>query len=94
MQISPDSSMAEHAAVNRGVTGSSPVRGACLEQHVQVRHVVIGFFLTELEIAAAVCYNLEAYFRPRGQEVKTSPFHGGNMGSIPVGVIRGAIAKW
>ncbi len=24
--------------------------------------------------------------RPRGQEVKTSPFHGGNTGSIPVGV--------
>ena len=24
---------------------------------------------------------------PRGQEVKTSPFHGGNTGSIPVGVI-------
>ena len=25
--------------------------------------------------------------RPCGQEVKTSPFHGGNTGSIPVGVI-------
>ena len=25
--------------------------------------------------------------RLRGQEVKTSPFHGGNTGSIPVGVI-------
>ena len=24
----------------------------------------------------------------RGQEVKTSPFHGGNTGSIPVGVIK------
>ena len=24
---------------------------------------------------------------PGGQEVKTSPFHGGNTGSIPVGVI-------
>ena len=24
--------------------------------------------------------------RLRGQEVKTSPFHGGNTGSIPVGV--------
>ena len=23
---------------------------------------------------------------PLGQEVKTSPFHGGDMGSIPVGV--------
>ena len=26
------------------------------------------------------------YLRLRGQEVKTSPFHGGNTGSIPVGV--------
>ena len=45
--------------------------------------------------------------RPRGQEVKTSPFHGGNTGSIPVGVtlfyfftvpsglyLYGAVAKW
>ena len=24
--------------------------------------------------------------RPHGQAVKTSPFHGGNTGSIPVGV--------
>ena len=30
---------------------------------------------------------LSALFRLRGQEVKTSPFHGGNTGSIPVGVI-------
>ena len=28
-----------------------------------------------------------AAFWPRGQAVKTSPFHGGNTGSIPVGVI-------
>ena len=47
--------MVEHTAVNRGVTGSSPVWGA------------LGL---------------------RGQEVKTSPFHGGNTGSIPVGVIK------
>ena len=64
--------MVEHAAVNRGVVGSSPTRGV----------------------------------RPGGQEVKTSPFHGGNTGSIPVGVIdsfailivrlslNGAVAKW
>ena len=26
------------------------------------------------------------YIWPRGQAVKTSPFHGGNTGSIPVGV--------
>ena len=51
-----DSSMVEHAAVNRGVVGSSPTRG--------------------------VNFNIW----PRGQAVKTSPFHGGNTGSIPVGV--------
>ena len=45
--------MVEHTAVNRGVVGSSPTRGA--------------FWL-------------------HGQAVKTSPFHGGNTGSIPVGV--------
>ena len=28
---------------------------------------------------------------PHGQAVKTSPFHGGNTGSIPVGVIIGLI---
>ena len=38
--------------------------------------------------------------RPHGQAVKTSPFHGGNTGSIPVGVIGeipnlyGDLAKW
>ena len=26
--------------------------------------------------------------RPLGQAVKTPPFHGGNMGSIPVGVTK------
>ena len=30
---------------------------------------------------------MSAAFWPRGQAVKTSPFHGGNTGSIPVGVI-------
>ena len=29
-----------------------------------------------------------------GQAVKTSPFHGGNTGSNPVGVIYGDLAKW
>ena len=28
----------------------------------------------------------EDFTRPGGQEVKTSPFHGGNTGSIPVRV--------
>ena len=38
-----------------------------------------------------------AFLRLRGQAVKTSPFHGGNTGSIPVGVIYkiyGVVAKW
>ena len=52
--------MVEHAAVNRGVAGSSPARGAYS--------------------------GLSWLFRLRGQEVKTSPFHGGNPGSIPGGV--------
>ena len=34
------------------------------------------------------------HMRPLGQAVKTSPFHGGNMGSIPVGVTKnGSIAQ-
>ena len=60
-----DSSMVEHTAVNRGVVGSSPTRGArppCEKRRVK-------------------------QIRLRGQAVKTSPFHGGNTGSIPVGVI-------
>ena len=60
-----DSSMVEHTAVNRGVVGSSPTRGArppCEKRRVK-------------------------NIRLRGQAVKTSPFHGGNTGSIPVGVI-------
>ena len=32
-------------------------------------------------------------FWPRGQAVKTSPFHGGNTGSIPVGVISADVAQ-
>ena len=31
--------------------------------------------------------------RLHGQAVKTSPFHGGNTGSIPVGVIYGLVAQ-
>ena len=53
--------MVEHAAVNRGVAGSSPARG--VRQRSRCLHT-----------------------RLRGQAVKTSPFHGGNTGSIPVGV--------
>ena len=59
--------MVEHTAVNRGVVGSSPTRGAG-------RNPVDG-------------EENRAKIWLRGQAVKTSPFHGGNTGSIPVGVI-------
>ena len=34
------------------------------------------------------------HIRPVGQEVKTSPFHGGIMGSIPVRVTINTTLKW
>ena len=34
--------------------------------------------------------NIHIILRPVGQAVKTSPFHGGDMGSIPVGVTKNA----
>ena len=37
--------------------------------------------------------NVRNKMRLLGQAVKTSPFHGGNTGSIPVGVIYGPIAQ-
>ena len=58
-----------HAAVNRGVVGSSPTRG--VPRHRKMEYGV-PYINTRL----------------RGQAVKTSPFHGGNTGSIPVGVIK------
>ena len=63
--------MVEHAAVNRGVVGSSPTRGASF--------ISIGFLLKAAE-------QKNHFIWLRGQAVKTSPFHGGNTGSIPVGV--------
>ena len=35
-----------------------------------------------------ICSNQIAATRPVGQAVKTPPFHGGNMGSIPVRVTK------
>ena len=58
-----DSSMVEHSAVNRGVVGSSPTRGA---------------------EGKTDCSSFTEWLH--GQVVKTPPFHGGNMGSSPVGV--------
>ena len=65
-----DSSMVEHSAVNRVVVGSSPTRGAKEQRSCSS----IGIWKGKEAI------------RLRGQAVKTSPFHGGNTGSIPVGV--------
>ena len=36
---------------------------------------------------------LGEFIWPHGQAVKTSPFHGGNTGSIPVGVIYADVAQ-
>jgi hypothetical protein len=86
-----DSSMVEHTAVNRGVVGSSPTRGvkdataeeavASLEKRSDCKGDRI------LEKARVVREENSRKIRLHGQAVKTSPFHGGNTGSIPVGVI-------
>ena len=66
-----DSSAVEHSAVNRRVVGSNPTRGVLKS----VSQLLADFNFEKINI------------RLRGQAVKTSPFHGGNTGSIPVGVI-------
>ena len=74
-----DSSMVEHSAVNRVVVGSSPTRGVSCEGRV---------LRSERALEKAWSQGKEPgkEKRLRGQAVKTSPFHGGNTGSIPVGV--------
>ena len=76
-----DSSMVEHSAVNRVVVGSSPTRGGAVkaspEERKKERNLHRGDLVRESKKEK----------RLRGQAVKTSPFHGGNTGSIPVGVI-------
>ena len=58
-------------------------------EHSAVNRVVVGssptrgVFLYGTEIS---CSKLNIWLH--GQAVKTSPFHGGNTGSIPVGVTR------
>ena len=66
-----DSSAVEHSAVNRRVVGSNPTRGVLKS----VSQLLADFNFEKINIWL------------RGQAVKTSPFHGGNTGSIPVGVI-------
>ena len=55
---------------------------AQLVEHAAVNRAVVGSSPTR-----GVFFNERIKIRLRGQAVKTSPFHGGNTGSIPVGVI-------
>ena len=59
-------------------------------EHSAVNRVVVGSSPTR------GVHELRAVIWLHGQAVKTSPFHGGNTGSIPVGVIFifGVLAKW
>ena len=86
-----DSSMVEHAAVNRGVAGSSPARGARDSSRSAVFSFIRGCRQIKIQLLtafnSAILCRLRKQSRLRGQAVKTSPFHGGNTGSIPVGVI-------
>ena len=55
-------------------------------EHSAVNRVVVGSSPTR-----GVCFIYKPQERQiwlHGQAVKTSPFHGGNTGSIPVGVIK------
>ena len=73
--------MVEHSAVNRVVVGSSPTRGAHLN------YVLI--WVNAYDKITKSLKHRRCDIQPvwlRGQAVKTSPFHGGNTGSIPVGV--------
>ena len=80
--------MVEHAAVNRGVAGSSPARGARMRQELFSAAFCFIFVLTVFYtyLYYTILQDADIQIRLRGQEVKTSPFHGGNTGSIPVGV--------
>ena len=51
-------------------------------EHSAVNRVVVGSSPTR-----------GVFLRPHGQAVKTSPFHGGNTGSIPVGVTEKEIGR-
>ncbi len=77
-----DSSMVEHTAVNRGVVGSSPTRG--------VEYLASPSWRRRTRLVRSFAANIvsrRVNIWLLGQAVKTSPFHGGNTGSIPVGVI-------
>ena len=53
-------------------------------EHSAVNRVVVGSSPTRGVFLSTLINNIWL----RGQAVKTSPFHGGNTGSIPVGVIK------
>ena len=52
------------------------------------RKRIFSFFEKTLAISKNLCYNTPVDERPVGQAAKTSPFHGENMGSIPVRVTK------
>ena len=75
--------MVEYSVVNRVVVSSSPARGVW-----EAREAC----WAEESEAAGRAWIRRGFKGKRqtgllGQAVKTSPFHGGNTGSIPVGVI-------
>ena len=84
--------------VNHDVTGSSPVRGAKMKDQ---RFFIYEFEPDGSNVAGRFTAHRKGSLQRNtkfhikrtaiglhGQAVKTSPFHGGNTGSIPVGVIK------
>ena len=93
-----DSSMAEHPAVNRRVAGSSPARGAkfCARSSAAERPAHNRLVVCSMHTGRTIMW-------PHGQVAKTSPFQGGNTGSIPVGAtitflagifVRSGVTRW
>ena len=78
-----DSSMVEHSAVNRVVVGSSPTRGVFHRRNRKG---------SDCEKNRRRKRKTGEKIRLHGQAVKTSPFHGGNTGSMPVGVTPARVA--
>ena len=60
-------------------------------EHSAVNRVVVGSSPTRgvFSIKHLLKRHKANIWRLHGQAVKTSPFHGGNTGSIPVGVTKG-----
>ena len=85
--------MVEHAAVNRGVVGSSPTRGANLKigrLSSENLFCVSGAYSSAVEppahnrlVPGSIPGGPTKSSWPVGQAVKTPPFHGGIGGSIP-----------